>query len=401
MNPVKPRLLLSFLLVLALALAGCARQGDDADGGGGPLPAQDVGPEQAEALLKRAVDDLPERYGFEFRIKSQEKDLMRMSGTVDNASRTSYLEIKGDPSAFPGEEGMAGAEFLAAGFSIYATPAGALYHANGTSYVFPGAAPESQGLVPPPQQSPFGQFLEPEHALGLFRDDVNVTGVTPLLHRGKAAIEVDLEARREGEPVDATVILFTNPVRIAHVESVLPRDPENPADPFGGALLTGDFWYDAEVKLQPPEAVKRSLGLAFQSDRNPFDFGGARPTTWTFQASEGIPLDEVEAQVKNVTGMDGGDDVAGLDAGALPTRFAMKLSEGDRTEGGVTLTFADNDGDGKVSKGDTLSIAHDGEGEPPMVVLHDVKSGAYVVPGPGAFILVGLVGVLAVLLRRK
>ena len=83
----------------------------------------------------------------------------------------------------------------------------------------------------------------------------------------------------------------------------------------------------------------------------------------------------------------------------------MTLADGTKTQDGVTLSFTDVDKDGKVSRGDTLTInAVDANGDPvapPALLLKDTKTGLYVTPGFELALLVAGLGAVALTLRRR
>lgn len=405
--------LLALLTIPALLLAGCATDtgGNDDNGGGTPPPTPSTA--QAEDMLQQAAAGMPDKFGARIAITRGSQSLMTMNGTFDNATGTSYLEMRGDPAALQalgGDEadmGMGGfGETIANGITLYSGPEGALYIINGTALVFPpdnetddGGSPSP---IPRPEDSPLGGFFDPEDGLGaLGAANVTVSDVRPTTFRGRAAVQMTVSGMGmdEADNGTATVTVFTNPVRIARVEGDAPSTGDNPADPFAGARYSAEFFYEGEAGMEVPENVRRAVGLSYESDANPF-MQSEGPTTWTFLASGGIPLAEVEVQVKNAS--EGDADPSDFSSvGQLPTAWTLRLSDKTRTQDGVTLTFTDADNDGKVSKGDTLQIqAPEGE-MPPTVVLYDTKTGTYVVPGPAMLLGLAALGLAAMLLRRR
>lgn len=394
------------LLSLSVALAGCANNGsgpDGDDGDGNVAPPAQTSPAQAKTLLDQAAANPPQKVAAQAAITKGSHTLVRINGTFDNATDTQYLQVSGDPQALGGLGGAAGGGsealegVIAGGFTIYASPQGSIYLVNGTAIVFPpeNASGRAAPGVPSPSESPFRGFLTPDETLaGLTAANVTVKSVNSTVYRGKPALQLTLSGGDLGsEPI---VTLFTNPVRIARVEGVAPSDPESPADPFGGATFTVDFFYDAEARMDVPAAATRAVGLSYVSDASPFGGDPSAPVTWTFQSSAGIPLAEVEAQVKDLSQADP-SDVSSF--AAAPTLWSMKLSEGTKAQESATLTFTDADHDGKVSKGDTLRF-EGGDGGA-RVVLYDTKTGTYVVPGPALLLALAGVGVAALLLRRR
>lgn len=404
--------LLALLTVLAVVLAGCAT--NDApgrnDGDSNPVPPTAVSAAEAESMLKRAANATPEKITVRAALTRGSQTLLTMNGTFDNATGVAYVEMKGDPSAFPSgaggnDEPGADAQFaqvLGQGLVIYMTSTGGLYLVNGTAIVFPANASQASGLIPSPSESPFASILEPQAVLGgLQAANSTVNSVRPTLHRGKPALEVNVSAPDPdgGGNLEALVTLFVNPERIARVEGSAPRTGDGPADPFAGARLAVDFYYEGETRVEPTPAAARAMGLAYQSDRTIFQMDGG-PTTWTFLSDGGIPLADVEVQVKDMESQAGmGNELAGV--AAMPTLWSMPLSAGNRTQDGVTLTFTDADGDGKVSAGDKLRIETPGDAPPPTVVLYDVQTKTYVVPGPALLAALAGIAVAAFLLRRR
>lgn len=406
-------------ILVAMVLAGCATNGGNpADDGTGGTPATgtgevptDVTTTQARDQLAHAVADMPDKFGMDFVVRSSAgKDLMTAKGTFDNATGTSYFEMRADPSVFnqsggeAGGMGEAAAAMFANGFAMYTTPAGTVLLFNGTAFAMPPANESSTGGFAT-DQGAFGDVTDPESMLGALGEaDVNVTNVKGVLFKGKPALEIDVRHEDdEGRQVESTVTVYTQTNRVAHIESVLPTGAGSSGqDPFAGATFVGDFLYGDEASLQVSEAARRAHGLSYKSDQNPFSFGSERPEaiTWTFQVDGDVPLGEVEVQVKDSSGSEGGMGAAGgADWTKMPTLWSMTLSEKTKAQDGLTLTFTDADNDGKVSQGDTLRI--DAEGDYPTVVLRDTKTNTYVVPGFEALALLGAVGLLALALRRR
>ncbi|HVM46350.1 MAG TPA: hypothetical protein VM582_10485, partial [Candidatus Thermoplasmatota archaeon] len=175
----------------------------------------------------------------------------------------------------------------------------------------------------------------------------------------------------------------------ARVEMVVPADDEE----FAGALMTMDMRYDDEVSFAVPEELKRALGLRYGSDRPSFfrGFGGGggdAPETWTFQVAGGLALAEIHAEVH------------AHDADEGEPLWSMPLAAGSRAQGGLTLTFHDADGDGKVSPGDTLTIERGEDAGDASVSLKDTVTGLRVTPGAGG-LLAGLAAVAAALASRR
>lgn len=403
------RVFLLTLVAAALALAGCSTNDGGGAGGDGPggngtteSPPQQITEAQAQQLLEDAGDNMPERFGMVVTVTKSGAEVVRMTGAVDNASGESYFDIKMDPSVFEQEAGDA--EELAAsigeGFAFYATPEGVVYIVNDTAFAFPASESGEDSFVPSPEESPFGQFMDPTEAFGDLGDNVTVHSVRPITHKGKAAYEVQASIQDEEDDLsNATIVVYREPARLARIEGDIPMDEED-SDQLAGGRAVLEMLYENEVQIDVPERAKRAAGLRY--DGGGFSFGADDgPKTWTFQGGAGIPLAEVEAQVKDVTAA-GGEDSSLDSLSKAPTLWSMKLSEGTKTQGGVTLTFTDADGDAKVSAGDTLRIeGEDANGMPAQVVLFDAKTGTYVVPGAGLALAALALAGAALVLRRK
>ncbi|MFA5863007.1 MAG: hypothetical protein WDA16_15050, partial [Candidatus Thermoplasmatota archaeon] len=300
------RALLLSMVVLTLVLAGCASN----TGGGGnttsstPLDTSKMSNADALVLLRNAGEKLPEKYGMSMTMKSGSKELMILTGLFDNVTGSAFLEVKGDASALGGAAGAGGeaesaSQFLKNGITIYTTKEGSLYLANGTAYVFPPSnASSSSSFAPSPEQSPLSAFSHPAETLTGLDKDVSVKSFEPTTFKGKPAVRIIATALVNDSGVDATIIVYTSPQRLAHVETTLPRDAKNPTDPLGGATIVADFLYDNEVTVAVPQSATRALGLAYSSDHSAMS-SSSGPVTWTFLVSGGVSTSEVEAQVKD------------------------------------------------------------------------------------------------------
>lgn len=393
------------ILLAALALAGCAST-DGGDGGNAAPPAP-MSNAEARTLLTGAIADMPERYGFNMSLYQGAAAVMTFEGMVDNATGTTYFRLTGDADAIANLSGQAGgmgededeqdfSEVFRQGLEMYADKTGSVILMNGTAFAFPsnesepGAANPLSGAA-----GSFDGFTDSDELFEGFDENVTVTSVTPTVYRGKAAMElVVVTQEEEGQNVTSKLVVYTSPRRIAHLETTIPAE-EDGENPFTGELR-GDFFYDNEVKATPSPTVKRALGLAYKSDATPFGGSGSGPTTWTFQHESGIATSEIEVHVKNGQGnaMDG-------DLAALPNAWTMKLSDGTKTQDGVTVAFTDADGDKKVSPGDTLAISADEDTELPAILLYDTKTSTYVVPGAGLLLAALAVAAAALLARRR
>lgn len=401
------RALLLSAVLFTLVLAGCASNSGNGDNSSGSpaIDASKLSNADALGLLKSAGQSLPEKYGMALTMKSGSKEIMTMTGLFDNRSGSAYLEIKGDASALGGASGGGSeaasmAKFLSNGITVYTTKEGSLYLANGTAFVFPPSnSSDRPGFVPSPDKSPLGAFMNPAETLTGLDKNVTVKSVEPTTFKGRSAVKLVVGSVENNSNVEATVIVYASSQRIAHVETTLPKDARNPSDPLGGATVLADFLYDNEVSTSIPPNAARALGLAYKSDHDAMSPSSSGPVTWTFLASGGVATSEVEAQVKDTANATGNE---GTDITKQPTAWALRLSDGTKTQADVSLTFNDNDHDQKVSKGDTLVFSNaNPESEPPTVVLYDTVTKTYVVPGPGTFLIGLCVVALALALRRK
>lgn len=396
------------LLAFSVAFAGCATSdpapGDDnGQPPTGNAPAA-TSPEEARNLLRQASGSPPDQFGMRATLTSQAgQALFYANGTFDNATRSSYVEMRGDTetlgTVFQGQPGFS--DVFGAGFAMYVKGDVAMYVMNGTALVFPNASDDgAAGALPSPQDGPMGSFLDPAMLLGvLAEENVTVNSATPTVHRGKPALQVSVTRNDDGRAQNATAIVYTSPARIARFEGTLPTDEASPADPTYGARFAVDFLYDGEVNLAVPEGVARAAGLAYDTDRDLFSFGEpAKSFTWTFLVDGGVAVEDVEIQIKDAA-VGSSEDVRGM--ADVPTLWSMRLDEGTKTQDGVTLTFTDADADGEVSQGDTLRVDMENPEEAPTVVLLDTKTGIYVVPGPGALLGLAALGVAALVLRRR
>lgn len=401
-----PRFLLLAFLAAAVALAGCQEAVNDPSDQE-DAPPQDVTNEQARQMLTQAGQNMPDKFGMEMSLTKNGQELMAMDGAFDNTTETAYMEIRVDPSiANTGDDEETDADQLAAlaagGLSLYMTPDGVIYILNDTAFAFPKDEEGSDSFVPSPEETPFGEFLDPTEAFGDIDENVTVTSVRPITYKGKAAYEIQATLADEDEgPTNGTFTVYANPQRLARIEADMPAG-EDESDSLSGGRAVVDLLYDDEVDVQVPERALRASALRYDGGGFDFTGGSSSEKTWTFQASPGVvPLDEVEAQVKDMAAM--GEEAGGPDSfSRAPTLWSMKLSEGTKTQGGVTLAFTDADGDGKVSAGDTLRITGEDEnGMPAQVALYDAETGTYVVPGAGVALAALAALGAALLLRRK
>lgn len=396
---------------LGLVLAGCAGTGNHNGLTTSTPTADQLTPSGAQSMLAAAVAGVPDQFAMSAGLYKGSTQTLAFNASFDNVSKTSYVELHGDPSALgQATQGSAAtSSILKDGFSLYISKEGSLYLANGSAFVFPpGNASKSSSLVPSPERSPFNQFFDPEHVIGAFQgSNVTVLSVEPITCHDQAAVRVVFSSSVSNQTTNATADLFNaNPPRICHLETILPHSGGPTADPLGGASTRVDFYYNGELGIKVPEAATRSLGLRYSSDKPAFSHGGSsdQPSdvTWTFEHDGGIATSDAVVEVKDLENASTSSSANSIpNVGAMPTLWSMKLSEGTKTQNGVTLTFTDNDGDHKVSPGDTLLIHTDAGQAPATVALKDAKTGVYVVPGPGLALVLGLVGLAALAFRRR
>lgn len=406
--------LLLFALVASVALAGCAQNDDSpgssttpgtsttstspgAPGTTTPAPATN----DPDALFARAVDEMPEQFGMEMTITDNGTEMMRMRGAFDNATQTAYLNMSVDPAAFPeASTDDDAAALLREGFEMYVKEERVYYLIRGTAFVMGGSMPGAP-VSGDAESSPFGDFLSPQDILGGAGEasDAEVTDVRAITHRGRPAMQMTVTAPDEDDGTTTSkVIVYTSPARIARMETTLVPDEDEADDPFARGTMVADFLYDDEVTFEVPPGADRAFGLAYTSDamQRMYDFSeGPKTITWNFTGDGGIALSEIELHVKGE--MEDPSDVDGYTS--APTLWSMGLAEGSKTQDGVTLTYHDNDDDGKVSPGDAVTILY--EGTAPTVVLYDTTAGVYVVPGAALVWGLAALGAVALLLRRK
>lgn len=373
---------------------------DEADGGALSAAA-------GKALFEEALFEMPPRVGMDMTATREGKEVMAMRGFLDNETGVSWFRMKLDPAAMgadPSEVPPSMGAMFQEGIEVYITPKGSLYLADGAAFVFPPGADET--FVPKPEQSPLMAFFEGARRGGTDEDgadDVEVLSVTPTTHRGKPALRMEMRQTDENGTSEGTLVLLTSPPRIAHMEMTVPDQASGEPNPMYGARVVLDMLYDDEVPREGPAPAARALALAYEAERDMqgsgWDEDAVMETTWTFVGAGGIPLSEVEVVLKEEGEQVFGDDASMADFAALPERWAMKLSDGQRQDGNVTVTYNDLDGDGKVSKGDTVHILAPAS-ETATFVLRDATTGTYVVPGPGLAFGLVLVGLAAMAWRK-
>lgn len=361
---------------------------------------------EAQALLAGAAKDHPEKVGVTLIARSAAgAEVLNMKASIDNTSKKAFFEVTGDPAVF-GAQAQAGAAFFRTGLAIYSSPEGSLYLANGTAYVFPPAtaAGQPQGFIPSPERSGLGDFFDPADTVAQLGENVTIKSATAITHRGEAAVRIEVETLDKGKPVNGTLIVFQSPPRLARYEGRMPLGNETGTSQtppvLRDARATADIFYDDDVKVEPSNAAKRALALAYSSNKGIFDPDPSAPAVWTFQVSGGVALADIEVHVKNA--LDATPSASSMpDLAAAPNLGTMKLTDGSKTIAGVEFRFADADGDGKVSKGDTLTATRGEGAQDVKTFLYDTTTKTYVVPGVGVLALLALAGVAAMAMRRR
>lgn len=384
--------LLLTTLTLAMLVAGCAENGGTP---GVDAPLDVPSNADAAALFSTAAGNVPDTFGLVMTMTKGGTELMSAEAVFDQPAEVGYFRIEMDESVTQAASGGMDPSMMfgeAGTMAIYSSPQGSAFIVE-----------DKVILMPPDDENPmmegassgegFDTLADPEEFLAeLESENVTVTSVTATTLRGKPALKLEANVTDEEGTQPLTVYLFQEPTRVARIEATMPAEEDEEDSPFVGATMTMDFLYDEEITVEIPEDVARVMGLRYQSDRDPFSgfgdgSGDADTETWSFQVDSAIALGEVEAQVREGMG-DEADDA--------PPAWTMKLSESPKTVDTMTLTYADADGDGKVSVGDTLTITR-GEGTEHLgVSLKDLVSGLRVTPGAGTLLaLLGLAAALA------
>lgn len=355
----------ALLLVAAAAmlLAGCSA----------PIPdANELSDEQARALLAAASDALPARFSYTLDgAAGNGTRVLQMQG-VRNGSELYVATdatdtLLGSAAASGAGAGAAArlAPALAHGIELYAGPSGALYMLNGTAIVFPPGESALGGQVPNPARALDNTTYSADVLVGLLQHTgLNVTGIAPTLHDGRLAWRIDFEAPRDDATVRGHALVTADPARLVSLDVTLPA----PSSVARLVLELGD-------PKPMPAHVLAALRMGHASDANPFGSMFSRSdtttTTWTFLAAEPVPLDGLEVVAKGAG--------VPLDLAAAPTLWAMPLADLERTVGNATVAYDDADGDGHLSRGDTVTVRTSGSGTPPRFAMHDAETGAYAV----------------------
>lgn len=351
--------LLIFLLALATVLAGCAGLGgDDGDDAGERSPGgTDTAPagagisgDEARTLLERALANTPDRYGFDLVATKRGSELMRVQGTYDNITGEAHLHVKGDAAAF------APLRLPEDGLALYTSEGGAVYRVGGVSVVQAAAVEELEGVVP-------SQLMTPQSFLTAQDGNLTITSIEATTWKDEPAARVGFTIQQDDMPVSGSATLLQNPARLVRIEATLPDTRDS--GPLAGATLGADLHHGEDAAPMPEDAA-RLVGFAHtlraQSSGN---------QTWTFLHDSGIALADVVVRAQDAS------------EGGAPAEkrvvFEMRLAEGEATQQGVTLAFDDANGDGLVSKGDTLRVTvGDDAAFRPQVLLYDEPTRSHV-----------------------
>lgn len=385
-----PRTLL-ILLALGLALAGCTNKGSDTTSSTPPTAVNSTA--QAQSLLMAALQSPPSRFSVEMGFWHGTQEVATSKATYLNESGETYLVASGALLNQLKALGVSADEV-----AIYKGPTGFAVTTNGTTLVLP---PESQGgqstaLMGQARNSGLAPFLSGPGALAYLQgEQVQVKSVEPTTCNGEPATRVTFNHTVQAQENVATAdVLAGSPPRLCHLETSLPTRANAQADPLNGANVRADFRYESEVAAIPADA-KAPLGLLYQKS----SATDPKHQVWTFQGASGRTPAQVSIEVKDASAASGSAGFGFVNYAAMPTAWSASLDQLPKTQDGVTLAFADNDHDGKVSAGDTLTLDTTGDQLPP-VLLKDLATGTYVVPGPGALAGLAVLGVAALLLRR-
>lgn len=392
---MQSRLLFVFAAAGAL-LAGCAEVDPSTDGtsevSGGTPPAS-VTNEQAAALFAGAAGNMPPKFGMELNVMRSGVAIMEAKAAFDNTTGTSFFRMTLDESLT--ESMGSGASMMGVDPSalrevaVYSSSAGVAFVMGDTLVL---SAPNNAMLDEAGGGAGgFDALSDPEGLIdGLREDGFTVKTVTPTTLRGKGALKIDATVMDEENGVqNVSVWLFQEPTRLARLETSLPagEGEEGEPDPFAGATMQIDFFYDGAEIISIPSDIVRVLGLRYETSKAPFEFSESHePEVWTFQTDGGLPLAEIRVEVGELD--------------AAEPQWSMSLADATKTEGGVTLTFLDADADGKVSEGDTLRIERE-DGAAVAIALRDTVTGIRVVPAAGLLLGLLVLAGVALLARRK
>lgn len=400
------------LLLLTVALAGCASEqgppgGDGGDGGDGEA----VSSREARSAYAGAVtvfQDGPSnasRVGMKMSFTS-ENATGNQTGTVDAlADEDKQLMIMTMSGRFAASAGGQGSSesietFVAAqvhktnffgvppdllGFyNESATPPEGFTSVEANPDAGPGSSDSGSGFADPTSlMSKLGE--DPP-------EDAEFTAMETT-YNGQPAIEIETTYTDANATYDVRAVVYTDPGRPALFEgSVEPTSEAGPEIEAG--TFEVEFTYGEDATHDLEEGLTRLETMVFADE--PQGFGGGsdtgRFTNHTIKPSKNagmVALDEVQVVVTTGTGgpspsSDTGGPVLTLDA-----------EQGSAQTGEVRVTYEDADGDGAVSPGDRIVLEdrNTSDSKTFSVKLHDEVSGLNLSPGAG---LIGLlVGALA------
>lgn len=287
-----------------------------------------------------------------------------------------------------------------------------------------------------PGDNPIGAPMLPGDPLGgIFasfqnKDAITLKTVEPTTHKGRPAVKLVADFAAAEGTSSGSIIIFTETLLPARMEL------DTPDGEGGNTHFRGDFLYGDEVMpfLVVKSAVTRAAALAANKDTT------ADQIVLTFRGASGaaIPLEEIEVRLTPGSSFPGSagsatspepdpcDDAGASQGGAdcAPTNetapgtngtapestttdpaFIVKFlaSEGSATGRGVTVTFHDVDGDGKVTAGDRVVADFSNSSMQPYdasLELFDTVTGTRVTPPLTGFLLLAGLAVAAMLARR-
>lgn len=389
MDRLTSRILLLTLVALGIALAGCTgNQGKTND-----TPSTSTPPSTAtgETMLASALASPPARFHVDLAFYKGTDKVATSQATYLNDSRETYVVVSGALLNMAAASGLPRAQSV----EIYVGPTGMVGYANGTALVFPpeNASAGGASALTAVRGGGFGAFLSGPGALAYLQgDQIHVTSVESSTCAGQPATRVTFNHTVQNQAnVAVADLVGTNPPRLCHLETTMPTRANAQADPLNGANVRADFLYESQVPAIPA-SVKAPLGLLYE--KTPAT--DPKHAVWTFKGASGRALADVQLEVKEASGSQG--FFVNPTVGA--TRWSATLDQLPKTQDGVTLNFADNDHDGKVSAGDTLTLDTTGDALPP-VAMKDLTTGAYVVPGPALVLGLVALGLAALAMRRR
>lgn len=275
---------------------------------------------------------------------------------------------------------------LAAGeITFYTTPAGTVWLLNGTAYALAPQQSEAFGQSAPQPEKIGGSFEESPFANG------TVTSVTSTTYKGLAAYDV-AGTDEHGAPIH--VVLYKNPTRFAYIEGRADAESTMDMPQLANSTMRLEF-LETSVAPTPSTTVTRAMGLVHDSTATMGTLNG----TWTFRANGSLPVSDVRLVIlaPSEESMSG----AGMpDPRTSTPVWNVTLASLPHSEGGVSATFSDNDHDGKVSYGDTLTLTQSDQGQY-IAALYDPQTGTFVVPGFGLLAGLGVLVLAAIALRRR